>query len=116
MKPTPEQLRAALLHELHRLQAHARLAVSSAGHLNGLALNPDTKRPDLVPESSVVREVAALLEHATQNLARQVATAPPRKAAVDPAPNAPRDNAGRTHEARSAQFAPAHVPSVCLQC
>ena len=116
MKTTPEQLRATRRDELRRLQAQSRLAVSSAGHLNSLDLKPDTKRPDLVPESSVVRELAALLEHATQNLARQVATAPPRKAAVDPAPNAPRDNAGRTHEARSAQFAPAHVPSVCLQC
>ena len=116
MKPTPELRRAALLHELHRLQAKARLAASAASALNGLALDPDTERPDLVPESSVVRELATLLEHAVQNLARQVATAPPRKAAVDPAPDAPRDNAGRTHEALSAQFAPARVPPVCLQC
>ena len=71
-------MHAALRDELPRLQAHARLAVSSAGHLNGLSLNPDTRRPDLVPESSVVRELAALLEHATQKLARQVAT-PPRR-------------------------------------
>ncbi|MBM3842445.1 MAG: hypothetical protein FJ397_04135 [Verrucomicrobia bacterium] len=78
MTPTRDQLRAALRDELQRLQAHARLAVSAAGHLNGLALNPDTARPDLVPESSVVRELAALLEHASQNLARQVAT-PPRQ-------------------------------------
>lgn len=76
MKPTPEQLRAAVRDELRRLQAQARLAVSSASHLNGLALNPDTERADLVPESSVVRDLAALLEHATQNLARQIAGTP----------------------------------------
>ena len=76
MKPTRESRRAALLHELHRLQAKARLAASAASALNGLALDPDTERPDLVPESSVVRELATLLEHAVQNLARQVATEP----------------------------------------
>ena len=76
MKPTRESRRAALLHELQHLQAKARLAASAASALNGLALDPDTERPDLVPESSVVRELATLLEHAVQNLARQVATEP----------------------------------------
>ena len=115
MKPTREPLRAALRDELHHLQAKARLTASAASALNGLALDPDTERPDLVPESSVVRELATLLEHAVQNLARQVATESPRGRPPINLPRTHHDNDGRTHEARSAQVAPARVPPVCLQ-
>ena len=72
MNPKTEQLQEALHRELRQLQSAAELALTSASHLNGLALNPDAARQDLVPESTVIKEIAALLQHAVQNVAHNV--------------------------------------------
>lgn len=76
MSPTPLELQKALHAELLRLQSIAELGLTSANHLAGLALNPETERADLVSESTVVKEIATLLQHAVQNLAQNVGPAP----------------------------------------
>lgn len=76
MSSTTLELQKALHAELLRLQSIAELGLTATNHLTGLALNPETKRPDLVPESTVVKEIATLLQHAVQNLARYVGPAP----------------------------------------
>ena len=73
MNPITQLRREELRSELKQLQAAAELAAVSASHLNGIALNPEAQRADLVPESSVVRDIAALLKHAVLNLTHSVA-------------------------------------------
>ncbi len=76
MNSATVELRKALYAELVRLTSVADLAVKTSNHLNGLTLNPDTERQDLVSESTVVKEIATLLQHAVQNLARNVGPVP----------------------------------------
>lgn len=76
MSATTLELQKALHAELLRLQSVAESGLPSTNHLTGLALNPETERQDLVPESTVVKEIATLLQHAVQNLARHVGPAP----------------------------------------
>lgn len=76
MSPTTLELQKALHAELLRLQSVAELGLTSTNNLTGLALNPDTERADLVSESTVLKEIATLLQHAVQNLAQNVGRAP----------------------------------------
>ena len=76
MRKDTEMLQAELRSELRKLQSAAEVTAKLANHLTGLTLNPDARRQDLVPESTVVKEITALLQHALQNLSHQEAQAP----------------------------------------
>jgi hypothetical protein len=76
MSPKAKQLQEALHTELQRLNSIAEMALNSTNHLNGLALNPETERRDLAPESTIVKEIATLLQHTVQNLGRKVGPNP----------------------------------------
>lgn len=72
MNPKTQHLQDTLHQELQLLQSVVELALISAGHLNGLALDSGAARQDLVRESTVVKEIATLLQHAVQNLAHNM--------------------------------------------
>lgn len=76
MNKNSRRLQAELHSHLSRLRSVADAAAESARALNDLALNLETERPDLIPEGSLAREIATLLQHAVLNLARRVGDGP----------------------------------------
>jgi hypothetical protein len=74
---TRREAARALRDTLREFTHAAEAATKFANHAMGLAL---TFRHDLVPSTSITRETAILLHHASENLIRLVSARPARSA------------------------------------